>query len=127
MLSSGVPILQALEISKGLTENLLVQQILTEAHSAVQGGQKLADTLQRGNIFPEDVVQMVTTGESSGTLDKMLFKVAVFYDQLISRTLKKITSMIEPVFILFMGVVIGFIMLAILLPIFDMIKVFSPK
>ena len=127
MLSSGVPILQALEISKNLTQNLAVQQILSETHSAVQGGRKLADTLQHGNIFPGDVVQMVATGESSGTLDKMLFKVAVFYDQLISRTLKKITSMIEPIFILFMGIVVGFIMLAILLPIFDMIKVFSPK
>lgn len=126
MLSSGVPVLQALEISKGLTRNLLVQEVLQDTYVAVQRGGKLADTLGKRSIVPSDVVQLVSTGENSGTLDKMLFKVAGFYDALIARSLKKITSMIEPIFILFMGGIVGFIMLAILIPIFDMIKLFGP-
>ena len=126
MLSSGVPVLQALEIAKDLTQNLLFQEILEETHTAVQSGGKVADTLRKKGIFPNDVVQMVSSGENSGTLDKMLYKVAQFYDQLIARTLKKLTSTIEPVFILVMGGVVALIMLSILLPIFDMIKILNP-
>jgi len=70
---------------------------------------------------------MVSTGENSGTLDKMLYKVAGFYDQLIQRNFKQLTSVIEPIFILFMGFIVGFIMISLLLPIFDMVKVFSSR
>ena len=125
MLSSGVPILQALEIAQNLTQNLVFREVLANAYTDIQRGGKLADTLQKGGAFPNDVVQMVSAGENSGTLDKMLYKVANFYDQLIARTLKKVTAMIEPISILFMGGIVAFIMLSILLPIFDMIKIFS--
>ncbi len=127
MISSGLPISQTLEIATGLTENLVFQEALQATYVHVQGGGKLADILQRSQVFPADVVQMVSTGESSGTLDKMLLKIAQFYDQLISRTIKKLTGMIEPVFILLMGFIVGIIMLSILLPIFDMLKIFSPS
>ena len=127
MLSSGVPILQALEISENLTHNLLIRDVLTQARTGVQSGGKLADSLGKSAAFPLDALQMIATGESSGMLDKMLYKVANFYDQLIQRTLKKVTAMIEPIFILFMGGIIAFIMLSILLPIFDMIKIFNPS
>ncbi len=126
MLSSGVPILQTLEIAQDLTQNLVFKEALANAYVAVQGGGKLADTLQKSQVFPNDVVQMVSTGENSGTLDKMLYKIANFYDQLIARTLKKVTAMIEPISILLMGSVVAFIMLSVLLPIFDMIKLFNP-
>ena len=126
MLSSGVPILQALEIAQGLTNNLLFRDVLANASTNVQAGGKLADSLMKSALFPADAIQMVETGENSGMLDKMLYKVANFYDQLIRRTLKKVTAMIEPIFILFMGGIIAFIMLSILLPIFDMIKIFNP-
>lgn len=126
MLASGVPILQALAISKNLTGNLLIQDALAEAHVSVQAGRKLADIFEKNRIFPKDVIQMIATGEASGSLDKMLYKVADFYDQLVTRTLKQITGMIEPIFIFFTGGMIGFIMLAILLPMFDMIKVVKP-
>ena len=125
MLSSGVPILQTLEVTQSLTQNSLFQKALGEAYVAVQGGEKLADTLQKSGVFPADVTQMISTGENSGTLDKMLYKIANFYDQLIVRTLKKVTSMIEPIAVLFMGGVVAFIMLSILLPIFGMIKIFG--
>ncbi len=122
MLSSGVPVLKALEISKLLTQNLIFKENYADAYTSVQGGGKLADTLRKNGVFPNDVIQMISTGENSGTLDKMLYKICNFYDQLIARSLKKMTSMIEPVFILLMGGIVGFIMLSILLPIFDMIK-----
>ena len=126
MLSSGLPILQILEIAKGLTQNLVFKRALADTYVHVQGGGKLADILQSSGVFPADVVQMVSTGESSGTLDQMLLKIAQFYDQLIARTLKNLTSMIEPVFILVLGGIVGLIMLSVLLPIFEMIKIFTP-
>lgn len=127
MISSGVNILQTLEISKDLTGNSIFQETFSKTYESVQGGGKLADTLQKSSVIPNDVVQMVATGEHSGSLDKMLQKIASFYDELIARSLKKLTDSLEPFFILFMGAVVGFIMLSILLPIFDMIKIFSPK
>ena len=127
MLSGGVPILKTLEIARGLTGNSLFRETFESALRTVGGGGKLAESLQSKGVFPGDVIQMVSTGENSGTLDKMLYKVAQYYDQLVKRSLKKLTSLVEPVFILLMGAVIGVIMLSILLPIFDMIKIFSPK
>lgn len=123
MLSSGVPILKTLEISGKLTRNRIFEDIYQDAYTAVQGGGKLADTLQKNNVFFNDAIQMIATGENSGTLDKMLYKVASFYDQLINRSLRRLTGVIEPFFIVFMGVIVGFIMLSILLPIFNMISV----
>ncbi len=127
MISSGVNILQTLEISQNLTSNSIFQDIFKKTYESVQGGGKLADTLQKSSAVPNDVVQMVATGEHSGSLDKMLHKIASFYDELIARSLKKLTDSLEPFFVLFMGVIVGFIMLSILLPIFDMIKIFSPQ
>lgn len=123
MLSSGVPILKALEISGKLTQNLVFEKNYKDAYDSVQGGGKLADTLGHSKIFFNDAVQMISTGENSGTLDKMLYKIAGYYDQLTARSLKRLTSIIEPFFVVFMGVVVGFIMLSILLPMFDMISV----
>lgn len=122
MLSSGVPILKTLEVTRNLTENRLFQIALKEASNSVQKGETLAEYLKKGRLFPAAVVQMVSTGEHSGTLDKMLYKVANFYDQLVQRSFKKLTAVIEPIFILFMGGVVGFIMLSVLLPIFDMLE-----
>ncbi len=127
MLSSGVPILKTLEVGKSLTQNSLFEETYEFTIENVRSGGQVAESLESKKILPQDVIQMVSTGENSGTLDKMLYKVAQFYDQLVKRSLKKLTTTIEPIFILFMGGVVGFIMLSILLPIFDMIKIFSPK
>ena len=127
MLSSGIPLLQALEISQNLTSNELFKDVIQSAPALIQMGAKLANALEKNALFPKDVIQMIATGESSGTLDKMLKKVSGFYAQLVTRSLRKLTAVIEPTFILFMGVVVGFIMLSIFLPIFDMIKIFKPS
>lgn len=123
MLSSGVPILKTLEISGKLTQNLVFEKNYKEAYDSVQSGGKLADTLGHSKVFFNDAIQMISTGENSGTLDKMLYKIAGYYDQLTSRSLKRLTGVIEPFFVVFMGFVVGFIMLSILLPMFDMISV----
>ena len=120
MLSSGVPVLQTLEISKGLIQNLLFQEILADTYTAVQGGGKLADTLQKKSIFPSDVVQLVATGENSGTLDKMLFKVAEFYDEQVDTAVEGLTKLIEPLIIGFLGIVVGFIVIALFMPILNL-------
>ncbi len=125
MVSSGVPILKALEISIKLTQNKVFEDLYQQAYISIQGGSKLADTLQSKNVFFGDAIQLIAAGENSGNLDKMLAKIAEYYDQLIKRTLKKMTSIIEPFFIIFMGIVIGFIMLSVMLPMFDMIKVLN--
>lgn len=127
MVGSGIPILDALSISCGLTQNVLFQEIYQLAVNNVQSGNRIAESLAFKKVFPNDVIQMISTGEQSGNLDKMLGKVAVFYDVLVKRSLKKLTSMIEPIFILILGGIIGFIMLSILLPIFDMIKLFNTR
>lgn len=127
MLSSGVPLLQTLKISQELVQNLAFQKSVKDAFIGIQEGKKLADTLQKGGAFPSDVIQMVSTGENSGTLGEMLYKVAHFYEQLIARALKRLTGAIEPAFILLMGCIVGFIMLSILLPIFDMLKLFQSR
>jgi type IV pilus assembly protein PilC len=124
MIASGVPILKTLEMTGKLTKSLPFQKVLQNAYAQVQGGAQLAETLKKDNVFPPDIVQMVMAGEESGNIDKMLYKGAHFYDQLVARSLKKLTSAIEPIFILFMGCVVGFIMVSVLLPIFDMLKLF---
>ncbi len=127
MISSGVPILKGLALSEKLIRNTHLKAALNLISTDVQSGEQLSVSVKSKNIFPADVVQMISTGESSGTLDQMLLKTADFYNQLIKRSLKKLTGAIEPFFILLMGVIVGFIMLSVLLPIFDMIKVVGPK
>jgi len=127
MLASGVPILRAIEISRNVVQNEVIRKSLRNVHTAVQAGGKVADILGKHAHIPRDVVQMVSTGESSGTLDVMLAKMAVFYEQLVAKSLSRLVKMIEPSLVLLMGGVVGLIMLSIFLPIFDMIRIFSPK
>ncbi|OGX04623.1 MAG: hypothetical protein A3G87_08270 [Omnitrophica bacterium RIFCSPLOWO2_12_FULL_50_11] len=125
MLSSGVPILKTLELARHLTRNEWLRASLANVYRFVQEGEALAETLTKGAVFPPDVVQLVATGEQSGQLDQMLFKAANFYDKLVERSFKRFTSVLEPFFILLMGVIVGFIMVSVLLPIFDMLKFFG--
>src|SRR3989338_10450842 len=102
MVSSGVPILRTLEVTRNVPQTRPFQAVLERAVERVQQGDQLAETLSWRGVFSDDVIQMISTGENSGTLDKMLYKVAGFYDQLIQRNFKQLTSVIEPIFILFM-------------------------
>ncbi|NQU95194.1 MAG: type II secretion system F family protein [Candidatus Omnitrophica bacterium] len=120
---SGVPILESLDITKSVMGNEVLSRVIANARSAVEKGEKLSGPLKISEEFPPDAVQMISVGEETGNLDTMLNKVADFYDMSVGYSIKKLTTVIEPLFLVIMGSLIGFIMISILLPMFDMIKV----
>lgn len=121
--ASGVPILQSLDIVKEVIDNQVLAKIIEDVRSTVERGGRIADHLKASSEFPPDIVQMIAVGEESGNLDIMLNKISDFYDMSLGYTIKKLTAIIEPLFLIIMGSLIGFIMASMLLPIFDMIKV----
>ena len=122
LVGSGVPILQSLDITKEVLGNEVLSRIVDNARVYVEKGERLSEPLRISGEFPLDVVQMIAVGEESGSLDTMLGKIADFYDMTVDYAIKKLTTIIEPVFLLIMGVMVGLIMASMLLPIFDMVK-----
>jgi len=120
LLASGVPILTTLGIVSQLLKNSQLRQAIEDARASVQEGESLAAPLRRSGLFPALLTQMVTVGERSGELESMLARAADAYDEEVSVGLARLTSLLEPLTILVMGGVILFIVLAILLPIFDL-------
>jgi general secretion pathway protein F len=119
LLRSGVPLLKALEITQNLMQNRVLRQAVEDTGVAVREGEGLAPPIRRSGVFPPMVAQMAAVGERSGELEDMLFRVADTYEHQVDMTLNGLLSMLEPVMILLMGGVVGFIVLAILLPIFQ--------
>jgi general secretion pathway protein F len=119
LLRSGVPLLKALEITRNLMQNRVLRQAVEDTGAAVREGEGLAAPIRRSGVFPPMVAQMAAVGERSGELEEMLFRVADTYEHQVDMTLNGLLSMLEPVMILLMGGVVGFIVLAILLPIFQ--------
>ena len=119
LLRSGVPLLKALDISQNLMENLVLRQALKDTAVAVREGEGLAAPLKRSGVFPPMMSQMAAVGERSGELEAMLFRVADNYEHQVDLSIAGMLSLLEPVMILVMGTVVGFIVLAILLPIFQ--------
>lgn len=123
LIASGVPILEALDIVRDVIGNEVLSGVVENTRNSVEKGQSLAEPLKISQEFPLDAVQMITVGEETGNLDKMLNKVADFYDMSLGYSIKKITIVIEPLILVVMGAMVGFIMASIILPIFDMMKV----
>jgi type IV pilus assembly protein PilC len=122
LLGSGVPILQSMDITKEVAGNRILEKIISDARQYVEKGERLAEPLKVSGEFPPDVVQMISVGEESGNLDGMLNKIADFYDMTVDYAIKKLTTVIEPVFLLILGCMVGVIMASMLMPIFDMVK-----
>ncbi len=125
MLRSGVPILQALDIVGDTSGNVVVTHAVKDVQDAVRTGQSLTGPLARHKVFPSMVVQMMAVGEDTGALDEMLDKIAEFYDQEVEATTEQLTSLIEPLMIVILGSIIGGMIIALYLPIFnifDLIK-----
>ena len=120
LLENGVPLLSALGIVKNIADNRIYFESIEAAAESVGQGQNLAEALAPADIFPPLAIQMVQVGEQSGQLEAMLFKVADVYEKEVESRVLALTAMLEPVMILVMGVVVGFIVLAICLPILDM-------
>jgi len=119
LLAAGQPLLRALEITGKLLNNMILQQAIERAGRQVREGASLATPLQKENIFPAMLIQMIAVGEKSGELEQMLKRVADTSDQQVEMSINRLLALLEPVMILFMGVSVGFIVLAILLPIFQ--------
>ena len=119
MISSGVPILDALEICAKTSGNVILEEVVLEVRSDVSEGQTMAEPLSQNNIFPNMVTQMIAVGEATGALDTMLDKIADFYDDEVDVAVAALTSMLEPLLMVFLGGSIGGIVVAMYLPIFQ--------
>jgi general secretion pathway protein F len=119
LLRSGVPLLKALDIVANLMQNKVLRKVLEDTSAAVREGEGLAAPIRRSGVFPPMVAQMAAVGERSGDLEDMLFRVADTYEHQVDLTLNGLLSLLEPIMILIMGGVVGFIVLSILLPIFQ--------
>ncbi|MBW1860906.1 MAG: type II secretion system F family protein [Deltaproteobacteria bacterium] len=120
MIQSGVPILDALEIVARTSGNVIIEEILFEVRGSIAEGQTIAEPLSENTIFPGMVIQMISVGEATGALDTMLEKIADFYDEEVDAAVDALTSMLEPLLMLFLGGAIGGLVIAMYLPIFSM-------
>ena len=122
MVHSGVPILQALDITGQTTGNVVIERAVLDVQDSVRRGEPLARPLTQHPVFPPMVVQMMSVGEDTGALDLMLGKISDFYDQEVETTTEALTSLIEPLMIAVVGGMIGAMIIALYMPIF---KVFD--
>jgi len=120
MLSSGVAILDALDIVSKTAGNKTVETAVIKVRSGISEGRTMADPLLESGVFPSMVCQMISVGESTGALDAMLDKIADFYDDEVDQAVENLTSAIEPVMMVFMGIIVGGLVVAMYLPIFTM-------
>jgi general secretion pathway protein F len=120
LLQSGVPTLTALDIVKSVVGNTVLANAIQMARENVREGEPIADPLRRSGLFPPVVVQMVAVGEKSGELEKMLLKISDSFDRTVETRITGLMALLEPVIILVMGLVIGFIVIAIMLPMLQM-------
>ena len=122
LVQSGVPILDGLEITARTSGNRVVEEAVMKSRASIAGGETIAEPLKRSDVFPPMVVQMINVGEQTGGLDDMLAKIADFYDEEVDSSVSALTSIMEPVMIVFLGGIVGVMVIAMYLPIFDIIK-----
>lgn len=122
LLSAGVPVLESLEITAKTSGNAVIERAILEVRKQVEEGKSLADPLKTTNQFPPMVVQMIGVGEATGAMDTMLAKIAEFYEEEVDTAVAGMMKLIEPVMIFFLGVLIGGIVIAMYLPMFDLIS-----
>jgi type IV pilus assembly protein PilC len=122
LLQSGVPILQALETVAGTVDNEIMSDAIMASRAAIREGEQIGDPLQRSGMFPPMVVQMVAIGEETGSLDAMLSKIADFYESEVDATLAGLTAAIEPLLIIGLGFIVGFIVISMFMPLLSAIS-----
>lgn len=125
LLSSGVPIMQALEIVGRASGNEIISMTVNKVRESIREGESIATPLGASGMFPPMVTQMVAVGEETGNLDSMLGKIADFYDTEVEYMLASLTSMLEPIMILGMGFIVGFIVISVFMPLYQLIGQFS--
>ena len=120
MLSSGVSILEALDICGRTSGNKIIENSIVTVRQAISEGRNISEPLMETKIFPDMVCQMISVGEATGALDVMLNKVADFYEDEVDQAVEGMTSLLEPLIMVFLGIVIGGLVIAMYLPIFTM-------
>jgi len=125
LVSSGVSILDGLEITAKTSGNRVIQDAIMESRASIAGGDTIAAPLKKSQVFPPMVISMISVGEQTGGLDEMLTKIADFYDEEVDAAVSGLLSLMEPVMIVFLGVVVGGMVVAMYLPIFDMVNAVS--
>jgi type IV pilus assembly protein PilC len=122
LIGSGVSILDGLEITAKTSGNRVIQDAIMESRSSIAGGETISAPLKKSGVFPPMVVSMINVGEQTGGLDEMLSKIADFYDEEVDAAVSGLLALMEPVMIVFLGVVVGGMVIAMYLPIFDMVN-----
>ena len=122
LISSGVSILDGLEITARTSGNRVVQDAIMGSRASIAGGETIAAPLQKSQVFPPMVISMITVGEQTGGLDEMLTKIADFYDDEVDAAVSALLSLLEPIMIVLLGLVVGGMIVAMYLPIFDMVN-----
>ncbi len=122
LVSSGVSILDGLEITAKTAGNRVVQDAIMESRASIAGGDTIAQPLKKSGVFPPMVISMISVGEQTGGLDEMLSKIADFYDEEVDAAVSNLLSLLEPIMIVFLGIVVGGMVVSMYLPIFDMIN-----
>jgi type IV pilus assembly protein PilC len=125
LLSSGVPIIDALEITAKSAGNWVIEDAILKARISIKGGENIADPLSKTAVFPPMVTQMIAIGEASGGLDEMLSKVADFYDDEVDQAVENLTNALEPIIMVFLGTIVGFLVISMYLPIFKLASTIS--
>jgi type IV pilus assembly protein PilC len=120
LIGSGVPILQALNITKDTAGNEVMRLAITNVHASIREGETIADPLERSGVFPLMLVNMINVGEETGQLDSMLLKIADTYDGEVDVAVEALASMLEPLMIVFLGLAVGFIVIAMFMPLFKL-------
>jgi len=122
LISSGVPVLRAMEITGDTTGNLAISSVIDKARNSVKEGEKISAPMETSEYFPVMVTQMISVGEETGRLDQMLVKVSDFYDTEVDAILKGLASLIEPIMIVVLGVLVGFIAVSVITPIYTLVN-----
>jgi len=122
LISSGVPMMRAMEIIGEASGNAVITKAVADTRSAIRDGSRLSTPLAGSGLFPPMVIHMIDIGEETGRLSEMLLKVSDFYDAEVDASVKGLTSMIEPLLIVFMGVIVGFVAISIMAPMFKLVS-----
>ena len=120
LITSGVPLLEGLSICAKTSGNKVIEEALMNARISISGGKTISEPLAKSQVFPKMVTHMIAVGESTGALDAMLGKIADFYEDEVDQAVAALTSLLEPMMMVFLGTIIGFIVIAMYLPIFTM-------
>jgi type IV pilus assembly protein PilC len=123
LITSGVPILQAIEITGQAAGNVVIEDAMVDVQQSVKEGQSITAPLAKISVFPPMVTQMISVGEETGSLDAMLGKIADFYEDEVNAAVKSLTSILEPILMLFVGGLVGIVVISMYLPIFNMMNI----